>query len=114
MKAGRKAETKVDAPRAWECFVVDDSEWDTMPDGQEVFFCLPEDYKPAPLPVRLTFTAEIHPLNLARRRGRWCLSFLFKGGNGEASPELAVECGDGGPLSLEEALQLFFGGEAAK
>lgn len=109
MKAGRKTESKVDALPAWECFVMDDSELDETQEGQQMFFELPEDYVPASVPVRLTFTTEIRPLNLLRRRGRWCLSFLFKGHDGE-SPTMAIECGPGGPLSLEEAASLFYGG----
>ena len=114
MKAGRKAETKVDALPAWECFVLDESKCDETPEGQEMFFEPPQDFHPASVPVRLTLTAEVRPLNLLRRGGRWCLSFDLKGCDGCASPVLAIECGEGGPLSLEEAAQLFFGREAAK
>ena len=54
MKAGRKTESKVGAPREWECFVVDDSELDETHEGQQMFFELPEDYVPASVPVRLS------------------------------------------------------------
>lgn len=113
-KAVRKKDSLAAMPRALECFVVKDSEWDETPDGAEMFFSAPEGIKPAPVPVRLTIAANIRPANLIRRRGRWCMTFDLLDMEDEEEPAmLAVECGEGGPLSLEEAAQLFFGGEVA-
>ncbi len=109
--ASRKARRSIRKgahPCEWECFIVKDEKTDKTEDGRGMLFS-PTDAAPVALPVRLNLATIIFPLNLFRQDGRWCMSFNFLGQGGEASPPLAVKCGEGGPLSMEEAVQLFCG-----
>jgi hypothetical protein len=96
------------APREWECFIVRDAEMEKTEDGKDMVVSV-SDPKPVPVSVRLTLKTIVYPLNLFRQDGRWCMSFNFLG-QGGLSPALAVKCGEGGALSLEEAVGLFCGG----
>ena len=124
--AGNKASRKspaVEAPRKWEeeceekwdcppcewdCFVVLESELEKTYGGGDMVLGFAN---PAPqrVPVRVSLTVEIRPLNIFRRGGKWCMAFNFIGENGP-SPVLAVECGGGRAPSLDEAASLFYGG----
>lgn len=113
MKNANNAAPAIAPAFAWECHVVGDSENDKSPDGIEMFFSAgPEGCDAPSIPARLSLNVNIRPLNLVRRGERWFLDFDFKGGKHESeSPVLAVECGEGAPLSLKNAMQLFFAGK---
>ena len=117
MKKQVKADTTPAAKSApastlpcWECVAMPDSAIDENADGQEVFLTFPEDFSPAPFPVRITVTALAKPFNLFRVDGKWRLSFdLLPEKDAEGEFTYAVEVGEGGPLTFEEATRLLFG-----
>ena len=111
--ASELEEEEVPRPE-WECFVVWASQTEKTSDGKEMVFSCAE---PAPqaVRVRLMLDTIVFPRHLFRQDGRWCMSFDFAGQEGP-SPVLAVKCGEGGVMPLEEAASLFYGGvpESAK
>lgn len=93
----------------WECVAIPDSETDATKKGDAVYMNPgSEDYNPAPFPVRITMTTLAKPMNFVRSGGKWYLSFTLLPGPVEDAG-YAVEIGEGGQVTFEEAARLAFG-----
>lgn len=101
----------------FKAFPIDEKAWDETRDGYNVYLDPSgpgeRDESPAIFRASLSIEAEVRPLQLARIGGRWCLCFSIVSPNEHERksecPLFAVECGDGGGMSLEEAANRLYG-----
>ena len=96
----------------FSAFVLPDTDIDETTDkyGVALHNCWDGEKQATPFRVRMTVEAEVRPMDLVRVDGRWCLSFVVIPPNDAHEWSFAVEVGDGGAFSFEEAVNRLVAG----